>query len=466
MENKKVIIIGGGPGGYVAAIRLTQLGAHAIVVEKDKLGGTCLNVGCIPTKVLLHTAEIYEDILNSSLYGINVDGDISIDWDGLQNRKNNITAHLVGGVEGLLRLNNVEVINGEASFVDKNTISVKKSDGTVENLNADNFIIATGSESIVPPIKGAELNGVLNSTEILSLEEIPEELVVIGGGVIGVEFASLFNTLGTKVKLVEMLPNILPPIDREISEIVKMKLESNDVEVYTSSQVTEIKESNGKLQTIVKTDNGEIELQGDKVLISVGRKPVLNGLNLENIGVNIDKKGIKVNEKMETNIGGIYAIGDVVGINMLAHVASEQGVIAAENIMGIKKEIDYKVVPSCVYTRPEIASVGLTEEETKKQGLDYNTGVFHLANNSKTVIMNEFEGTLIKIISNKKYDEILGVHIYGPRATDLITEAALAIRLEATLDELITTIHAHPTIGEAMKEAALDVRNIAIHAAP
>lgn len=370
MENKKVIIIGGGPGGYVAAIRLTQLGAHAIVVEKDKLGGTCLNVGCIPTKVLLHTAEIYEDILNSSLYGINVDGDISIDWDGLQNRKNNITAHLVGGVEGLLRLNNVEVINGEASFVDKNTISVKKSDGTVENLNADNFIIATGSESIVPPIKGAELNGVLNSTEILSLEEIPEELVVIGGGVIGVEFASLFNTLGTKVKLVEMLPNILPPIDREISEIVKMKLESNDVEVYTSSQVTEIKESNGKLQTIVKTDNGEIELQGDKVLISVGRKPVLNGLNLENIGVNIDKKGIKVNEKMETNIGGIYAIGDVVGINMLAHVASEQGVIAAENIMGIKKEIDYKVVPSCVYTRPEIASVGLTEEEAKKQGLN------------------------------------------------------------------------------------------------
>ena len=466
MENKKVIIIGGGPGGYVAAIRLAQLGANVIVVEKSKVGGTCLNVGCIPTKVLLHTAEIYEDILNSSLYGININGDVSIDWKALQNRKNDITAHLVGGVEGLLRLNNVEVINGEASFVDKNTISVKKSDGTVENLNADNFIIATGSESIVPPIKGAELNGVLNSTEILSLEEIPEELVVIGGGVIGVEFASLFNTLGTKVKLVEMLPNILPPIDREISEIVKMKLESNDVEVYTSSQVTEIKESNGKLQTIVKTDNGEIELQGDKVLISVGRKPVLNGLNLENIGVNIDKKGIKVNEKMETNIDGIYAIGDVVGINMLAHVASEQGVIAAENIMGIKKEIDYKVVPSCVYTRPEIASVGLTEEEVKKQGLNYNTGVFHLANNSKTVIVNEFEGTLIKIISDEKYDEILGVHIYGPRATDLITEAALAIRLEATIDELITTIHAHPTIGEAMKEAALDVRNIAIHAAP
>lgn len=466
MENKKVIIIGGGPGGYVAAIRLAQLGANVIVVEKSKVGGTCLNVGCIPTKVLLHTAEIYEDILNSSLYGININGDVSIDWKALQNRKNDITAHLVGGVEGLLRLNNVEVINGEASFVDKNTISVKKENGTEENLEADNYIIATGSESIVPPIIGAELNGVLNSTEILNLEEIPEELVVIGGGVIGVEFASLFNTLGTKVKLVEMLPHILPPIDRQIGEIEKMKLENSGVEIYTSSQVTEITEVNGKLQVKVKTDNGEIELSGDKVLVSVGRKAVIDGLNLESIGVNIDRKGIKINNKMETNIAGIYAIGDVVGINMLAHVASEQGVIAAENIMGMEKEIDYKVVPSCVYTRPEIASVGLTEEEAKAQNIDYNIGVFQLANNSKTVIMNEFEGTLVKIISDKKYDEILGVHIYGPRATDLITEAALAIKLEATLDELIETIHAHPTIGEAMKEAALDSRNIAIHAAP
>lgn len=465
-NGKHVAIIGGGPGGYVAAIRAAQLGANVTLIEKESLGGTCLNVGCIPTKVLLHTTELYEEILNGAAYGIKVDGIISIDWSSLQNRKEEVVSHLVKGVEGLLRLNNVEVIEGKASFVDKSTINVEKSDGSTVELKADSYIIATGSESMIPPIPGVDLNGVLTSTEALSLEDIPKEMVIVGGGVIGTEFASLFNSLGTKVTLVEMLPNILPPIDREISEIVKMRLEEDGIDIYTSSQVMAIEEEDNRLRVFVKTENGEKELMGDKVLISVGRKAVVDGLNLENIGINIGRKGISVNDKMETNISGIYAIGDVTGVNMLAHVASEQGIVAAENIMGLNRKLDYKVIPACVYTKPEIASVGLTEEEAKNRGIDYNTGIFTLSNNSKAVIMNEFDGTLIKIISNKKYDEVLGIHIYGPRATDLIGEGAIALTLEATLDEFITTIHPHPTVSEAVKEAALAVKDIAIHAVP
>lgn len=463
---KDIIVIGGGPGGYVAAIRAAQLGANVKVVEKKHLGGTCLNIGCVPTKVLLHTAELFKEILNCQAYGIKLDGKVSVDWDILQNRKEEVVAHLVGGVEGLLRLNNIEVVNGEASFIDKNTINVRKDDGSSINLKADNYIIATGSKPFIPQIEGIESEGVLDSTEILSLEEIPKELIIVGGGVIGTEFASLFNSLGSKVTIIEMLPYILPPIDREISEIVKMKFENEGINIYTSAQVIAIESEENKLHVIAKTEEGEVRLSGDKVLVSVGRKALMEGLNLNSIGIGTSKKGIEIDNKMQTNVKDIYAIGDVTGINMLAHVASEQGIVAAENIMGLDRKLDYDIVPACVYSKPEIASIGLTEEETKKKGIDYKSGLFALSNNSKAIIMNEFEGTLIKIISDKKYDEVLGIHIYGPRATDLISEGALALRLESTLDEIITTIHPHPTVGEGIKEAALAVNNSAIHAAP
>lgn len=461
-----VIVIGGGPGGYVAAIRAAQLGAQVTLVEKEYLGGTCLNVGCVPTKVLLQTAELYEEMLNSEIYGIRIDGNVSVDWNSLQQRKEEITSQLVDGITGLLRLNNIEVVKGQASFTDKNTIDVKKEDGSIITLKSNNFIIATGSKPFTPPIKGLDSEGVLNSTEALALKEIPKELIIIGGGVIGIEFATLFNSLGAKVTVLEMLPYILPPIDREISEIVKMKLTMEGIDIHTSAQVTHVESNNGKLDVIAKVDNDEIRISGDKVLVSVGRRAVTEGLNLDVVGVKTSKKGIEVNNRLETNIKGIYAIGDVTGINMLAHVASEQGIVAAENIMGIEREMDYKAIPACIYTKPEIASVGVTEEEVKKLGIEYKVGKFMLSNNSKALISNEIEGTMVKVITDTKYDEVLGMHIYGPRATDLISEGALALRLEATIDEIVTTIHPHPTVSESIKEAALSVSNIAIHSAP
>lgn len=405
-------------------------------------------------------------MLNSQMYGIKLDGSVSVDWMGLQERKGEIISHLVGGIAGLLERNGIEVVDGQASFIDKNTINVIKNDGNSLKLRADNFIIATGSKPFIPNIKGIDTEGVLDSNEALSLEEIPKELIIVGGGVIGIEFASLFKSFGTKVHVVEMLPYILPPIDREISEMVKMNFEGQGIEIYTSTEVVSIERINDKLEVIAKSGNDEVVLSGDKVLISVGRKAVTEGLNLESIGVRLNRKGIEVNSRMETNVDGIYAIGDVTGINMLAHVASEQGMVAAENIMGLNRYMEYNIVPACIYTKPEIASVGMTEEEAKNSGIDYKVGKFMLSNNSKAVIANEFNGTMVKVITDKKYDEILGVHLFGPRATELIMEGALGLRLEATLDEIITTIHPHPTVAEGIKEACLAVNNNAIHAAP
>ncbi|HEY8891514.1 MAG TPA: dihydrolipoyl dehydrogenase [Clostridium sp.] len=462
-SGKNVLVIGGGPGGYVAAIRAAQLGAKVKVVEKQWLGGTCLNVGCIPTKVLLHTAEILKEMKQADLLGICVEGKVDVDWTSLQNRKKVVVKKLVNGIEYLLKANKVEVIKGRASFIDMNTILIDKEDGSSMKTVADSIIIATGSEPFIPPIKGSDLADVIDSTGALSLEKIPESIVIIGGGVIGTEFATVFNSLGSKVTIVEMLPYILPPIDREIGELTKKTLVKNGIIIYNEAKVTGIEQGEIGIIVTVSLDGKEMKIEGDKALICVGRRAVSKGLNIENAGVSLNRGNIVVDKTMKTNVEGIYAIGDVTGINMLAHVASEQGVVAAETIMEIDTKMDYKTVPACVYTKPEIAAVGLTEEQVKKRGIDYKVGKFSLVGNSKAVIMSESENTVIKIITDKKYGEILGMHIYGPRATDLIAEGALALRLEATVDELISTVHAHPTVGEAVKEAALAVNNISIH---
>ncbi|KEI91933.1 dihydrolipoyl dehydrogenase [Clostridium botulinum] len=458
----KLVVIGGGPGGYVAAIRGAQLGAEVTLIEKEKLGGTCLNIGCIPTKVLLHSSELLNEIKEARTLGIEVNNEVKINWTQLQNRKNTVVNTLVSGVSSLLEHNKVKVINGTAAFEGKSSIKVTKDQGESENIQFDNVIISSGSVPFIPPIEGRELEGVIDSTGALSLDSIPKSMVIIGGGVIGIEFANIFNSLGCKVTVIEMLPYILPPVDREISEILKEKLKKDGIDIYNNCKVTKIENNNENLNVSFEEDNDKLNIEAQKVLIAVGRRANISNLNLESTGVYIEKGCIWVNDNMETNIKGIYAIGDCTGKNMLAHVASDQGIIAVENIMGKNKKMDYKTVPACVYTKPELASVGLTEEQAKQKGVDYKIGKFPLIYNGKSLIMNDTEG-FIKIIADKKYEEILGVHILGPRATDLITEAALALRLEATLEEIITTVHAHPTIGEAMKEAALAVNKEAIH---
>lgn len=459
--SKKVVVIGGGPGGYIAAIRSAQLGHKVILVEKEELGGTCLNVGCIPTKVLLHSAEVFTEIKNSSDIGIDV-GDVSINWGNVQKRKGKITKKLVSGVKGLLSANKVKVIKGIAGFKSKSSIEVVKKDSGVEKVDFDDIIISTGSLPFIPPIPGVDLDGVVDSTGALNFESIPDSIAIIGGGVIGIEFATLFSELGSKVTVVEMLPFILPPIDRQISDLVSNKLAGQGVAINTGCRVTEIKRSGNNLKVNFSKENENSSVEAEKVLVAIGRRPNIKDLDVDKIGVKVEKGHICVDDKMKTNVDNIYAIGDCTGKNMLAHVASEQGVIAAENISGKNVFIDYKTIPACVYTKPEIASVGITEEQAREKNIDYKVGIFPMAANGKSMISGETEG-IIKIISHKKTEEILGVHILALRATDLITEGALALRLEATVDEIITTVHAHPTIGEAFKEAALAVQKRALN---
>ncbi|MBI6874709.1 dihydrolipoyl dehydrogenase [Clostridium aciditolerans] len=457
----KLVIVGGGPGGYVAAIRAAQLGAEVTLIEKEKLGGTCLNVGCIPTKVLAHTSDLLEELKEAKKIGIDIEGSAKVNWSKLQNRKKYIIKRLVSGVSGLLTANKVKVINGTGKLQAGNVVFVAKEDGTVEEIKYDKLVIASGSRAFIPAIEGKELTGVIDSTGALNLEKVPSSLVVIGGGVIGIELANIFNSMGCKVTVIEMMQHILPPIDREISEMLKNKLIKDGIEIHTNHRVTKIEECAEDLQVSFSGEK-DLVVNAEKVLIAVGRAANIKDLNLEAVGIKTERNYIVVNDKMETNIKNIYAIGDCTGKNMLAHVASDQGIVAVENIMGKNKEMDYKTVPACVYTKPELATVGLTEEQAKEKGIDYKVGKFPLIANGKSLIMNETTG-IIKVISDKKYDEILGVHILGPRATDLIAEAALALRLEATTEEIITTVHAHPTVGEAMKEAVLAVNKEAIH---
>lgn len=461
VDKRKVVVIGGGPGGYVAAIRAAQLGAQVTLVEKEKLGGTCLNVGCIPTKVLLHTVELYNQLKEAGSMGLKVDK-FEIDWTALMKRKEGVIKQLVNGVRGLLLSNGVRIVEGTASFVSRSAIEIDMRSGEKEKLDADAFIIATGSVTFVPPIEGVDLPGVVTSTEALAFERIPKSMAIIGGGVIGVELASVYSSLGCDVAIVEMMPRIIPNMDEELAGMLQNILSRKGVKIFTGAKVTSISRNESGLGVSISAKEGEITVTSEKVLVSVGRKPYTEGLNLEGIGVKLEKGRVAVDERMRTNIENIFAIGDCTGKVMLAHVASSQGVVAAENIMGHDSLMDYKTTPGCIYTQPEMAGVGLTEQEAREKGYDLKVGRFPLVANGKSLIMNDTEG-MVKVIADKKYDEILGVHILGPRATDLIVEGALALRLEATLEEIATTIHAHPTVGEAVLEAALAADGIAVH---
>ncbi|MEA4815323.1 MAG: dihydrolipoyl dehydrogenase [Lachnospiraceae bacterium] len=458
----KVTVIGGGPGGYVAAIRAAQLGAEVTLIEKQNIGGTCLNVGCIPTKVLLHSAEIITEAKESAQIGL-VIPQVGYDWKKVQERKASIVGQLVNGVIGLLKVNKVSVIKGTASFSGPKTLTVTKQDGSKETVNSDKIIIAAGSIPAIPPIPGVKENAnCIDSTGALNLESVPKTLLVIGGGVIGIELATAYSTFGTQVTIIEALPKLLPMMDGELTNIIRKKLEKSGVKILTETKVVSVEKSAAGAKVNVEYQGKASSFEAEKVLVAVGRRTDTSALNLDAAGIANDRGRITVNDKMETSVKDVYAIGDCLGKVMLAHVASTQGEIAAENAMGHNAVYDGKTNPSCVYTNPEFAGVGLTEEAAKAEGIDYIVGKFPLVANGKALLMGGGDG-VIKIIADKKYEEILGVHIIGPRATDLITEGALALRLEATVEELITTIHAHPTVGEAMKEAALAVEKRAIH---
>lgn len=455
---KKIVVIGGGPGGYVAAIRAAQLGAEVVLVEKEHMGGTCLNVGCIPTKALLESAHTFYEAGNSEKIGVLAKP--VLDWAKVQERREEVIKKLVSGVEGLMRTNKIKVIRGKASFLDKNTISVKKENGETESVKSDYFIIATGSVTATPPIPGVNEPFCIDSTDALSLSTVPASMVVIGGGVIGVELATAYHSFGTKVTIVEMMQNILPNMDKELSEKLKKDMKQRGIEILTGTKVCRIEKEAGQGCCVIESDGKQQRLQAEKVLVCVGRKANLEGLDLEKAGIQADRV-IPVDDKLCTNVKHIYAIGDCNGKMMLAHAASEQGIVAVENCMGEERYYD-NLCPSGVYSVPEIAGVGITEDQAKEKKIAYKKGVFPMAANGRAMILRQETG-LVKVLIGEKYGEVLGVHMYGPMATELIQEAALAMKMEATADEIIDTIHAHPTVSECLHEAVLAANKRAIH---
>ncbi|MCJ7691595.1 MAG: dihydrolipoyl dehydrogenase [Clostridiaceae bacterium] len=461
--DKDIVIIGGGPGGYVAAIRAAQLGAKVCIIEKDEIGGTCLNRGCIPTKALYRNAEILNTLKNISEFGIVVD-DYSINVEQIQNRKDSVVNKLVSGVEQLLKANNVEVILGTAYFKDKNTVSIALKSGESREITSENIIIATGSTPSMPNIPGINLTGVFTSENILEFKEVPNKLAIIGGGVIGMEFAGIFNALGSKINVIEFLPSILAQVDTDLTKRLSVSLKRKGIDINISTKVISIEKSNEELIVTAEGKKGEVVFTADNVLISVGRTPMTEGLNIEDLGMNVNRKAIVVDENYETNIPGIYAIGDVNGISMLAHAATHQGKKVVERIMGYASSHSREVIPSCIFVFPEIACVGITENEAKEKEIEYKTSKFLFGANGKALALGEGEG-LVKVIASLD-NQILGVHIMGPHASDLIHEGAMAINNNMKVENITSMIHAHPTLSEAFEEAVLGLTGEAIHAVP
>ncbi len=461
VDKKRITIIGGGPGGYVAAIKAAQLGAEVNLVEKENFGGTCLNWGCIPTKALVRSAEVYDELKNAGEYGCMTEN-VSFSLKKIMRRKDKVVRRLVKGVEYLLKKNGVNLISGKADIKDRNTVTVT---GEKEKeIETDYIIIATGSGPAVLEIEGIDLPGVMYSKEALSLEELPEKLVIVGAGIIGMEFASIFSTFGVNVTVVEYLDRILPQINADLAEEMTKSAKRKKIKLHTGAKVEEITEEDGEYSVHFIEDNKPSNVTGDRVLMAVGRVPSSGGINIESLGIELNDngKGIKVNEKMETNIPGIYAIGDVTDKILLAHVASHQGIVAAKNIMGQSCIMDYSAVPSAIFTDPEIATVGLDETEADRKGIKFEVGTFPFSANGKVLTMGDMTG-FIKIIKEKDSGKVIGGSIIGAHATDLIAELTLAVKNGLTAENIAETIHAHPTTAEVVHEAALSAEGGAIH---
>ncbi|HBG5345701.1 TPA: dihydrolipoyl dehydrogenase [Clostridioides difficile] len=447
-----VVVIGGGPGGYLSALKAALLGGRVALVEENILGGTCLNRGCIPTKTYIKTAEIVEEIDQLSKRGVKVTVDKEQDIKKAIKYKNRVVKKLTAGVGGLLKSRNVEVFNLKASVKEEHKVIL--SDGKV--LDTENIIIATGSKVRVLPIKGIESNLIITSTEALDLETVPEELVIIGGGVIGCEFAEIFNSRGSKVTIVEMEDRIIPRMDRELSESLDYSLNKKGINVLTKKKVSEFKEEGNKILVCIE---GEETIKADLCLYAIGRQANLSGI--EDLDIKIDKGSISVNSKMETSIPSIYAVGDVTGGVMLAHAAFKMGEVAASNALGVNKEVDLGALPSCVYTIPEIASVGITEEDARKK-YNVKVGKFNFAGNGRALASGQEQG-YVKVVADAKYGEILGIHMFGCGVAELINHAASFKALEIPTDEASELIFGHPCTSEALMEALADVNGECLH---
>ena len=447
----QVAIIGAGPGGYVAAIHAARIGMKVCVIEQDEVGGVCLNRGCIPTKTLVGSAKVSSLVKRAADYGITINGDVSPDWDRILKRKKEVVARLIKGIHYLFAQNKVELIKGQAVLEAGPIIRVTNGDGSEKKVQADKIIIATGSEPHVPEVFKYDGNRVITSNEALDLSELPESIVIIGGGVIGCEFASIFATFGVKVTIVELMDQLLPNLDSEISGSLRLQLKKKGIEILAGTSVNEVKKAEDGVRLILA--NGK-ELISAKVLVSIGRKPNSGHLNLEGIGVKLNSKGrIQVNERLETNLPGIYAIGDVNDQPWdLAHAASFQGIAVVERIAGNPVVWSDEAMPNCIFTEPEVATVGMTAQEAADQGIEVATSKAAFLANGKALAQGEAVG-FVKVVAEKKNHRILGVQIIGPEASDLIAEAALAVKHRLTVEQLAGTIHAHPTLAESFHEA-------------
>jgi dihydrolipoamide dehydrogenase len=467
LSSYDVVIIGAGPGGYVAAIRAGQLGLKAALVEKRKtLGGTCLNIGCIPSKALLDSSEFFARTKNEAAeHGIEV-GSVKVDLPKMMDRKEKVVSKLTGGVKSLMKSNGVDVYHGTGWIVEAGRVEVRDEKGNAtDTLEANRLVLANGSAPAELPFLQFDGEQVISSEEALSLESIPKELLVVGAGAIGLEMASVWSRLGSKVTVIEIMPEILPGWDRQVAKTLRRELSKQGIEFELESKVTGVKKNKKSVRLSAENKKGEeVSFSGEKVLVAVGRRPYLEGCNLESLSLAFedDGKHIRVNERFETSAQGVYAIGDIVHGPMLAHKAEDEGVAVAEVIADKAGHVNYEVIPNVVYTWPEGASVGRTEEQLNEAGVAYRKGSFPFAANGRALAM-ESSGGFVKLLAHEETDRVLGMHVVGPWASDLIAEAAAVMEFGGSAEDMARTCHAHPTLPEAVKEAALGVAGRAIH---
>ena len=466
MSSFDVVIIGSGPGGYVAAIRCAQLGMKTAIIEKySTLGGTCLKVGCIPSKALLASSHHYSDIAHFAEHGIEVLGDVKVNLDKMIARKQAVVDQTSGGVKFLMDKNKITVFEGKGSFLDATHVAVEKADGTKETVEAKNIIIASGSKPSSLPFIKIDKERIITSTEALKLKEVPKHLVIIGGGVIGIELGQVYLRLGAQVSVVEFMDRIIPGMDGSLSKELMKVLKKQGMKFYVSHKVKSVIRKGNNVTVQAENAKGEtVTLEGDYSLVSVGRRPYTDGLNTDKAGVKISDRGqIEVNDHLKTSVPNIYAIGDVVRGAMLAHKAEEEGTMVAEILAGQKPHIDYNLIPGVVYTWPEVAAVGQTEEQLKAAGIDFKSGSFPFKALGRARAGGDLDG-FVKILADSKTDEVLGVHMIGARCADLIAEAVTAMEFKASAEDISRMSHAHPTFAEAIKEAALAATdNRALH---